>query len=94
MMMVRQCHSVTYRYVITLSFTVPVVRGQSVSEFEDKSSVRVCVNLEGSTATTSQPIAITFTPGAKTVVSPNQAATRAYTIIVLFFSIIHSNYSW
>ena len=44
---------------------VPMIGGPPVRVFEDRSPARVCVNLQGSTTTTSQTIEVTFTPVAK-----------------------------
>ena len=44
---------------------MPTVGGPNVTVPEDRGPARVCVELEGSITTISEPITVTFTPRAK-----------------------------
>ena len=51
--------------VLLLLHLEPQIRGNKTEEFENKSPVRVCVDLRGATQSTSQNITIKFTPQLK-----------------------------
>ena len=54
-----------------------MIGGDRVTVFEDRPPATVCVELQGSTTSTSQPIPVTFTPQAKAV-TPAATRKKAY----------------
>ena len=69
----------THPYIHTLLLLLllhlePHIRGNKTDIFENRSPVRVCVDLRGATQSTSQDLTITFTPQLKP--STTNQATR------------------
>ena len=79
-----------YYYYNIILHLEPQIRGNNREIFENRSPVRVCVDLRGTTQSTSQNLTITFTPQLK--LSATNQATRKnmklYFIILEFSSFI------
>ena len=61
-----------YYYIL---HSEPQIRGNNAEIFENRSPVRVCVDLRGATQSTSQDLTITFTPQLKSL-ARNQATRK------------------
>ena len=84
-------HAFSHKLLLLLLLhSEPQIRGDNTTIFENRSPVRVCVDLRGATQSTSQNLTITFTPQMKP--SATNQATRKnmklYFIILEFSSCI------
>ena len=68
-------HTFSHRLLLLLLLhSEPQIRGNNMTIIENRSPVRVCVDLRGATQSTSQDLTITFTPQLKP--SATNPATR------------------
>ena len=84
-------HTFSHKLLLLLLLhSEPQIRGDNTTIFENRSPVRVCVDLRRATQSTSQNLTITFTPQMKP--SATNQATRKnmklYFIILEFSSFI------
>ena len=84
-------HTFSHKLLLLLLLhSEPQIRGDNTTIFENRSPVRVCVDLRGATQSTSQDLTITFTPQMKPSAA-NQATRKnmkLYFIILEFSSFI------
>ena len=76
-------HTLSHKLLLLLLLhSEPQIRGDSTTIIENRSPVRVCVDLRGATQSTSQDLTITFTPQSKPSAT-NQATRKNMKFIIL-----------